>query len=58
MQQLTISSKTDPHNGKKNEKRSYGKVRNNKTMLEIFSFIPILYLLKQQYSAIPLQFKI
>ena len=30
-----ISSKTDPHNGNKKEKRSYGKVKNNKTMLKI-----------------------
>ena len=30
-----ISSKTDPHNGSKKEKRSYGKVKNNKTMLKI-----------------------
>ena len=28
---VTISSKTNLHNGSKKEKRSYGKVRNNKT---------------------------
>ena len=33
--EATISSKTDPHNGSKKEKRSYGKVKNNKTMLKI-----------------------
>ena len=27
-----ISSKTDLHNGSKKEKRSYGKVKNNKTV--------------------------
>ena len=36
-------------NGSKKEKRSYGKVRNNKTMLKVLPFIQILYL-KQQYS--------
>ena len=30
-----ISSKTDTHNGSKKEKRSYSKVKNNKTMLKI-----------------------
>ena len=44
-----ISSKTDPHNGSKKEKRSYGKTKNNKTMLKILPFIRILYL-KQQSS--------
>ena len=44
-----ISSKTDPRNRIKKEKRSYGKVRNNKTMLKILSFIRILYR-KQQSS--------
>ena len=53
----TISSKTDPRIGSKKKKRSYGKVRNNKTMLKIVSFIRILYL-KQQYSPTFLQFKI
>ena len=38
-----ISSKTDARNGIKKEK----KVRNDKVMLKILSFIPILYL-KQQ----------
>ena len=38
-----ISSKTDPLNGIKKEK----KVRNDKVILKILSFIPILYL-KQQ----------
>ena len=42
----TISSKTEPRNGSKKEKRSYGKVRN-KTMLKILPFIQILCL-KQQ----------
>ena len=44
LEDTTISSKTDPRNGSKKEKRSYGKVRNNKTMLKILSFIQILYL--------------
>ena len=44
-----ISSKTDLHNGSKKEKRSYGKVKNNKTMLKILTFIRILYF-KQQSS--------
>ena len=39
-----ISSKTDPHNSSKKEKRSYGKIENNKTMLKILPFIRILYL--------------
>ena len=43
-----ISSKIDPHNGSKKEKRSYGEVKNN-TMLKILPFIKILYL-KQQSS--------
>ena len=43
----TILRKADPRSGNKKEKRSYGKVRNNKTMLTILSFIRILYL-KQQ----------
>ena len=42
-----ISSKTDPHNGSKKEKRNYGKVENNKTMLKVLSLIRIIYL-KQQ----------
>ena len=36
-------------NGSKKEKRSYGKVRNNKTVLKVLPFIQILHL-KQQYS--------
>ena len=44
-----ISSKTDPHNGSKKEKGSYGEVKNNNTMLKILPFIRILYL-KQQSS--------
>ena len=39
-----ISSKTDPHNSSKKEKRSYGEIENNKTMLKILQFIRILYL--------------
>ena len=42
-----ISSKTDPHNGSKKEKRNYGKVENNKTMLKILSLIQIIYLKHQ-----------
>ena len=53
----TISSKTDLRNASKKEKKSYGKVRNNKTMLKILSLIRILYP-KQQYSARFLQFNI
>ena len=37
-----ISSKTDPHNGSKKEKRIYGKIEN--TMLKILPFIRILCL--------------
>ena len=44
-----ISSKTDPHNGRKKENRSYGKVKNNKTMLKLLPFIRVLSL-KQQSS--------
>ena len=44
-----ISSKTDPHNGSKKEKKSYGKIKNSKTMLKILPFIRIIYL-KQQSS--------
>ena len=44
-----ISSETDPHNGSKKEKRSYGKIKNNKTMIKILPFIRIFYL-KQQSS--------
>ena len=42
-------SKTDPHNGSKKERRSYGKIESNKTMLKILPFIQILCL-KQQNS--------
>ena len=45
-----IPSKTDPHNGSKREKRNYGKVENNKTMLKILSLIRIIYLKKQSGS--------
>ena len=44
-----ISSKTDQHNGSKKEKRSYGEVKNNSTMLKTLPFIKIIYL-KQQSS--------
>ena len=47
----TVLIKTDPRSGSKKEKRSYGKVRNNKTMLAILSFIQILYL-KQQSNVV------
>ena len=43
----TISSKTNPRNSNKKEKRTYGKVRNSKIIIKILSFIQILYL-KQQ----------
>ena len=43
------SSKTNPHNGSKKQKRSYGKIKNNKTMLKILQFTQILYH-KQQNS--------
>ena len=42
-----IPSKTDPHNGRKKEKRNYSKVENNKTMLKILSLIQIIYLKHQ-----------
>ena len=42
-----ISSKTDPHNGSKKEKRSFGKIKNNKTNFKILPFIRILYLKHQ-----------
>ena len=48
-QETIISSKKDSHNGSKTEKRSYGKIKNNKTILKILPFIRILYL-KQQSS--------
>ena len=46
---VIISSKTEPHNVSKKEKRSYGKSKTNKTTLKILSFIQILYL-KQESS--------
>ena len=45
-----ISSKTDLHNDSCMEKRSYGKVKNKKTMLKILPSIWILYL--RQHSSI------
>ena len=47
LEDVIISSKTEPRNGSKKENRSYGEVRKNKTMLKIFSLVRILYL-KQQ----------
>ena len=47
LEDATISSKTEPPNGSKNENRSYGEARNNKALLKILSLIRILYL-KQQ----------
>ena len=47
-----ISSKTEPRNGSKKEKRRYDKVRNNKTMLKILSFIRI-HCLKQESNILP-----
>ena len=47
-----ILSKTNPHNGSKKQKRSYGETKNNKSMLKILGFIRILYL-KQQSSILP-----
>ena len=44
---VIILIKPDPRNDSKKEKRSYSKVKNNKTMLKILSFIWFLYL-KQQ----------
>ena len=44
-----ISSKTDRHNGGKREKINYDKVKNNKTLLKILSFIQNLHL-KQESS--------
>ena len=44
-----ISSKADPHIGSKKGKRSYGKAKNNKTVLKTLPFIRIPYL-KQQSS--------
>ena len=39
-----------PLDGSKKEKRNYGKVKNDKTMLKVLSFIWILYL-RQLLSA-------
>ena len=47
LEDALISSKSDLHNGRKKEKRNYGKVKNNKTMFKILLFIRILYLKKQ-----------
>ena len=44
-----ISSKIDPHIGSKKGKKSYGKPKNNETMLKTLPFIRIPYL-KQQSS--------
>ena len=41
---LIILSKADPLSGSNKEKRSYGRVRNNKTISTTLSFIGILYL--------------
>ena len=38
-----ISSKTDPHNGSKIQKRNFDEVKNNKTMLKMLPFIRIFY---------------
>ena len=56
LEDAIISSKTEPANGRKNENRSYGEVRNNKTRLKILSLIGILYL--KQQSNISFQFYI
>ena len=39
LRDAVISSKTDPHNDSKKEKRSYGKIKNNKNVknLAIYS---------------------
>ena len=52
------SSKTDTQNGSKNEKRSYGKVKNNKTISKILPFIRILYFKQQPVFCDALQVKI
>ena len=44
-----ISSKTGAQNGSKKNKKNYGTIKNNKTMLKILPFIQIFYL-KQQSS--------
>ena len=50
MRSHEISSKIGPHNGSKKEKRNYGKVKNNKTLLKTLPFIRIRYL-KQESSS-------
>ena len=52
------SSKTDTQNDSKNEKRSYGKVKNNKTISKILPFIRILYFKQQPVFCDALQVKI
>ena len=52
------SSKTDTQNGSKNKKRSYGKVKNNKTISKILPFIRILYFKQQTVFCDALQVKI
>ena len=44
LEEVIILSKTDPHNGGKIEKRKYGKIKSNKTIITILSLIRILYL--------------
>ena len=34
LRDVMISSKTDPHNSSKKEKRSYGEVKNNKNQVK------------------------
>ena len=53
-----ISSKIELRSGNQKEKRSYGKVRNNKTLLTTCHLSEFFILKKKQYSAILLQFKI
>ena len=47
MRSHEISSKIGPHNGSKKEKRNYGKVKNNKTILKTLAFIIIICFKKQ-----------
>ena len=49
LEDVTISSKTEPPNGSKNENRSYGEARNNNVMLKILPLIRILYLQQQSH---------
>ena len=49
MRSHEISSEIGPHNGSKKEKRNYGKVKNNKTILKTLAFI-IIICFKQQSS--------